>query len=172
MLPWVCNSFSFVQHFVYSAGWLFLLTSSFLHDSDSYCLGLWWRTPDLPSHSIGRLPSIYSHSVGLAATTIRLARTSLPGKQTNKNKRQWEGARVRGRCSTMMHTKRQGMQTNAQRRRDNVPRLLPAQTHRCRQTHRHTNTQRDGSAVTGHGWLPRGPQALLLRSRRVALNLG
>ena len=30
------------------------------------------------------LPSTYSYSEGLAATTIRLARTSFPGKQTNK----------------------------------------------------------------------------------------
>lgn len=70
------------------------------------------------------LPSTYSYSDGLAATTIRLARTSLPGKQTNKNKTRAEGARVRWKCSTMMHTKRKGIQTNTQRLRCNVTRLL------------------------------------------------
>lgn len=85
--------------------------------------------PDLPSHSIGMLPSMYSYSVGLAATTIRLARTSLPRKQINKNKSHREGAWVRWICSTMMHTKAQTqcslspartdtqMQTDAQRRK-------------------------------------------------------
>lgn len=56
----------------------------------------WCCSPDLPSHSVGMLPSIYSYSVGLAATTIRLAWTSLPGKPTKKKKdsqraQEWDG---------------------------------------------------------------------------------
>lgn len=63
-------------------------------------------TMDSPSHSMGRLPSIYSYSVGLAASTSRLARTSLPGKtnkQTDKQTKMRAGvrrARVRRGQST------------------------------------------------------------------------
>lgn len=83
----------------------------------------WCCSPDLPSHSIGMLPSIYSYSVGLAATTIRLARTTLPGTPTNKIKNT-----TRGRC-IMMHTKRKGTQTHSGA--DTMfPRLLVTQTHK------------------------------------------
>ena len=66
---------------------------------------------NIPSHSEGMLPSIYSYSLGLAVSTIRLARTLLPGEtqesidkeREGAGERAWKRARER-RCAGMMQT--------------------------------------------------------------------
>lgn len=157
---------SFLSCAVFCSLWSVAILSrlTFIYSSDK--CNMWQRvcSRNLPSHSIGMLPSIYSCTAGLAGTTIRLARRCLPrGKKKREERKQvW----LDGGCSSTIHIKcKREKCIKTKKRRHNA---LHVQTH----THTHTHSQRDDSAVTGHGWLPRGPRALLLRSRWVAPNLG